>query len=188
MEQLDLVYNTFANLERNYARSKKSRSEYIADKFGGNIQIGSFLILNALSAEEFTDPEDIRKFSFVRDIFGEINAHADSLDALESFDFKESTVVSQLKNALNAGQWTGMHIETCTQSELYGDSRGVIHYDIRSAEAHVAPLMTARYYKIFSNAMVAFATPFCKVPVKQGDILERKNLGNELFPASKLEL
>ena len=50
MEVLDRVYNAFANLDRDFAKSKKTRAVFIADKFGGDIDIGSTIILDAISS------------------------------------------------------------------------------------------------------------------------------------------
>lgn len=176
MEQLDLVYNAFSNLERNYSRSKKKRSEYIADKFGGDIKIGSFLILNVLSAEEFTDPEDIRKFSEIRNIFEFLIKNADRLDSLGSFD-KDDAGQDLLKRALDAAQWCGTHIETCDQRSLYNTTKGSLHFVSDKAGSHVVPLLSARYCKVYNEAMAAFVSNLCKTPVEIGDIAERNKLG-----------
>lgn len=85
MSILHNVYDAFSTLEASYKRSRKSRREFITDKFGGDIDIGSTIILNAVSAEDYTDPEDVRKLTFIRNIIGQIVAMQDSLDAVTNF-------------------------------------------------------------------------------------------------------
>lgn len=194
MEQLDLVYNTFANLERNYSRSKKTRTEYITDKFGGNIQIGSFLILNALSAEEFSDPEDIRKFSEVRSIFDFLLEHQDTLDSLQSFDMGSNDDISLIFGALSAGQVIGTGIEVCSQRSLYTNDSGTMHYDVSARETLMAPVCLesagehAPYVKLFNRGMLClFGQIAGRSDLQLDDILMRKNLGMSFEPVDAPE-
>ena len=60
MSILDKVYTTFKRLDQDFARSKKTRTEFITDKFGGDIAIGSVIILDAIRAEGVEEsPENI---------------------------------------------------------------------------------------------------------------------------------
>ena len=196
MEQLDLVYSTFANLERNYSRSKKSRSEYIKDKFGGDIPVGSFLILNALSAEEFSDPEDIRKFSEIRAIFDKLLENKDRLDSLASFNFDmDSDGSMSALDVLNLCQDFGTGVTVVEQGALYNGEAGVMQFDVRSEEVRIAPAKLSntsnftRYIKMCNRGMVAFFGQF--VPdssLDLGSVVERKNLGLSFTVATAVEL
>lgn len=188
MEQLDLVYNTFANLERNYKRSSKSRSEYVKEKLGGDISIATFLILNALSAEEFTDPEDIHKFSKIRDIFEKIKENQDRLDSLTSFNFEEDQTATGVFTALAAGQRSGTGFEVCEQSALY--RYGALHYDARPDDSRIVPIRLESsetpppYVELFSRGMLTLFSqmvPGAKLSV--GSLLKRENLGLSFKPA-----
>lgn len=196
MEQLDLVYATFSNLERNYSRSKKSRSEYIKDKFGGDISIGSFLILNALSAEEFSDPEDIRKFSEVRRVFDKLLENKDRLDSLASFNFDEESECAQnILDALNLGQDVGTKLVVVDQSELYNNDAGVLHFDVRPNDVRLVParfsnsVELTRYMKMCNRGMVSFFGQFVSgSSLNVGSVVERKNLGLVFSPAASVDL
>lgn len=187
MEQLDLVHNTFVNLERNYKRSNRSRSEYVKEKFGGNISIAAFLILNALSAEEFTDPEDIRKFSEIRDIFEKIKENQDRLDSLTSFDFDEDQSTTDVFSALSSGQRSGTGFEVCEQATLY--RYGALHYDARPDEVRIVPIRLEGqetpppYVELFSPGMLTLFSqmvPGAKLGI--GGLLKRENLGLSFKP------
>lgn len=185
MEQLDLVYKTFVNLEKNYARSKKTREEYILEKFGGDINVGSFLILNALSSQELTDPDDIQKFSKVREIFQAIKDNQNRLNTLSSFNFEEDAASTAILNALDSSWKTGTHIELCEQHALYA-SRGALHFDIRPGEAQESSLADARYLGLYSKAMVLFAQQFTTDAISLGDVVE-KRLWNQYDKVAKPE-
>lgn len=185
MEQLDLVYKTFANLEKNYARSKKTREEYVLEKFGGDINVGSFLILNALSSQELTDPEDIQKFSKVREIFQAIKDNQNRLNTLSSFNFEEDAATTAILNALDSSWKAGTHIELCEQHALYA-SRGALHFDVRPGEVQESSLADARYLGLYSKAMVLFAQQFTTDTVALGDTVE-KRLWNQYDKVSKPE-
>lgn len=192
MEQLDLVYNTFANLEKNYAKSTKSRSEYVNDKFGGDISTAMFLILNALSAEEFTDPEDIRKFSEIRNIFDKIKENKDRLDALKSFNFEGDSEIESAEAILSAGQQEGTGIQVLDQSELY--KSGALHYVVKTGDTLLVPLCLQPgaanpplYVKLFSNGMLTLFSQLCPdVSTDLCAVLKRKQLGLKFTRVSRV--
>ena len=83
MEVLDRVYSAFSNLDRDFARSKKSRTDFILEKFGGDIDMGSMIILDAISASTGEETaEDIQKLTFVKEIFEKLKDARDNLDSL----------------------------------------------------------------------------------------------------------
>ena len=183
MRQLDLVYNTFVNLEKNYAKSKKSREEYLKDKFGGDISVGAFLILNALGAEEFTDPEDIEKLSKVRDIFDDILANKDNLSELASFDFDTNNTRNLLFAALNASQASGFGYTVIDQQHLY-KKKDALHYHITPKETLVVPLLHARYTRVFSKAIASYVAHITGVVHETGTLLESRS-GGRIAPVTK---
>lgn len=182
MDTLDLVYNAFTGLERNYARSKKTRTEYVKDKFGGDINVGSFLILNALSAEEFVDPEDIKKFSEVRRIFEFLKDNQDKLDTLSSFNLDDTSDITAALDSLHQGQEAGTGFTVVGQEQLL--DMGAYHFVITSKQCSIAPiqlrnkLKTTNRISIYSPGMKAFFGSFTSDgEVKVGDILVRGQIG-----------
>lgn len=180
MTQLDKVYNSLANLEKNYKKSKKSRSEYIADKFGGDFDTGSFLIMSALSAQEFADPEDIEKYSKVREVISVLRAHKDHLDSLTTFDVEEQADASMLLSALDST----LPFRLFDQEILY-KKYGVVHHRIYPNITAMAPLLSSRYVKICTPAMQAMFAAHSTEDVQLGDLLERQSVGGLYSKAKK---
>ena len=150
MEQLDLVYKAFTNLDKSYARSNKTRSEFIESKFGGDINTGIFLILKALSSCELTDPEDVRKFSEVRTIFESIQKHIGHLDSLKDFSFKDEDFATAFISALNTGDELGMGIKYVTQEELYTKNKA-LHYKAGADTVIMSPIGVCSVFKTFND-------------------------------------
>ena len=174
MEQLDLVYNTFTNLEKNYAHSKKSRKEYLLDKFGGDITVGGMIILDALSRADLQTTEDVEKLSKIRDIFATIAENQVRLDTLSDFDFGTSSGVKLsaiLDNAFTSG--TGMKLVVGQEAT----KKPYVHFRVTPAGAEVVPMSTAPRLYAYSKAMVAYAQAATGEDVKLMDIFERK-IGN----------
>lgn len=129
MSILDRVYTTFKRLDQDFARSKKSRSEFIVDKFGGDINTGSIIILDAIHAEGLEEtPENIEKMSFVKDTFAAIQANADHLDSLTSFVFTDTNVVSSFMSILAHAENHMAHRVRTEQNVLWGATRKAVHY------------------------------------------------------------
>lgn len=129
MSILERVYTTFNHLDRDYARSKKTRTEFITDKFGGDINTGAIIILDAIRAEGVEEtPENIAMMSFVKDTFASIQANADHLDALSSFSFADTNVVGAFVNLLCHAELHETKQEVLPQSTLWGWSPKVLHY------------------------------------------------------------
>lgn len=187
MEQLDLVYSTLTSLEKNYARSKKSRSEYLKEKFGGDIGIGSFLILNALQAAELKDPEDVKKLSTVRRIIDSIRENEGQLDSLSSFDFDTEAAHSKLINALAAGLSQGSGISIVSQSYLYKNGRGALSYRVSADKVQVVPVNQAEYFEIILPAWAAMFSGGNPSAYAEGQLLKRDAWG-KLNPVEKVEL
>lgn len=99
-ERLDRVYDVFSNLDRDYKRSKMTRSQFITDRFGGDIDVGSLLISEAISAE-YDDQESVSKLSFLKDLFDKIEKNKAYLDAMTDFKFGATTVMDSIVGMLN---------------------------------------------------------------------------------------
>lgn len=186
MEQLDLVYNTLTSLEKNYRRSKKSRSEYILDKFGGDIGVGSFLILNALQAAELNDPEDIKKLSTVRRIIDSIRENEHQLDSLSSFDFDTEAIQSTLTNALLAGLSQGSGISIVSQEYLHEKYKGALSYRVSADRVQVVPVDHAEFFEVILPAWSAVLSGGNPEAFPEGQLL-RKDSWGKLHPVSKVE-
>lgn len=135
MEQLDLVYKTFSTLDESYARSKKTRTEFITEKFGGDIEIGSAIILDVLSEGELTSQGDIEKLTFVKDIFEKIKSNASALDSLKNFAFEDHAMFNQLCQEIdNAMAESGM-AHPVTQSHMFRETKDLhIHTDMHGCQ------------------------------------------------------
>ena len=173
MEQLDLVYSAFSNLEKNYHKSTKTRTEYIADKFGGDIDVGSFVILHRLGNAQLSDPEDFRKLSEIRKIFSAIVDHKDVLDAIPSFDALTMDECIDLGSALSIAEEEGTGISYIPQETLYKKKGKPLHYLVDNKSIKVAPFNICKYVNLFSNAMATNLRSSCTDRVSMGDILER---------------
>lgn len=139
LEILDKVYKTFKNLDRDYAKSKKSRSEFILGKFGGDFDIGSMLILEAVSNFDGTETsEDLDKLSFIKDIFDKLKSSRDIWDQLTDFTFKNNAIAQDYKNLIKESYANGIGVNLCQQSRLRKNSKGIIHYLITGQDTMVA--------------------------------------------------
>lgn len=175
MESLDLVYSSLTKLEQNYARSKKSRTEYIMDKLGGDINTGAFLILHALSKEPLTSPEDVDKLSTVREILGKIREHQNDLDRLSSFDFSvENNVLETLMNAMDEAELDGTHVAVVKQDEFCKAVGHLQQFHADRNAATVVPLNTAPYVSCYSDAMASLISGFSGQQFNRGDIAVRR--------------
>lgn len=173
MKILDKVHSTFSRLDRDFARSKKSRSDFIQDKFGGDIDIGSMLILEAITQEinnsEAPTNEDISKLSAVRDIFGAIKRHRNHLDSLSSFAFLDEDMSGSLVNVLNSAQSHGSHIHVMNQGELGKN----VHYRVTASDIKVVPLSKCETIKLYNDNMRLFASHVSGLELEIGDTVKQ---------------
>ena len=143
---LDNVYSKFTNLEKDYRRTKKSRSQFITERFGGDIVVGSTIILDAIYEENPTTQEEIAKFSIVKDIISNILKAKDDLDYLESFDFSNdmsmATVIGKLLDSVDAGQTT-----TVPQRGLYEHAEALHFYVDSDGARYESPFPKCRFYR-----------------------------------------
>lgn len=154
MEVLDKVYNTFQNLDRDFSRSKKSRADFIVDKFGGDIDIGSMIILEAISASSGDEtPEDIKKLSFIKDIFEKLKANRDNLDALPDFSFTTGTAYMDFIQLLKNSVASGTGIQEVSQFEMHRLNRGNVHYSVSMDKTIVAPLTVSKVVHVYNEHM-----------------------------------
>ena len=184
MRQLDLVYSTFTSLEKNYSRSKKSRAEYLREKFGGDINTGSFLILHALAQEELRDPEDIEKLSKVREIFNMIKDNQENLDALKSFDFSVKSEIEQLAEALSQAEVAGSGIQSVEQADLWKSRQAPAHFMVSPYGVRVVAIDNCKYLRLYSEPMTVLAKTMSGQNFPVGTILECK-LGGRVAPVKR---
>lgn len=180
MNSLDLVYNTFSNLEKSYARSKKTRAEYLTEKFGGDIEVGSFLILQALSQEAPTSPEDIEKLSFIRDYFGRVSEYKNKLDKIRTFDFsKDAESFQKALECLDAAESTGSGVSYVEQDTLWTSARLPAFHRVTVRGSKCVCFETAPYVRVHSHAIQAMLNVMAPASVALGDvsgkIVERKS-------------
>lgn len=174
MEQLDKVYDTFVNLEKNYKRSKKPRKEYLLEKFGGDINTGSFLILHALSREELVSAEDIDKMSTVRRIFNAIKDRSDRLDTIQTFNFLDGGDDDAIISALDTADKMGHGFCLVEQASVSQTKRDPMCYRVTAKNGEVVSLVDARYLRAYSPGLVLYGTYLCGgTKVKDGDIIDQ---------------
>lgn len=158
MDTLDRVYNAFSNLDRDFARSKKSRSEFIIDKFGGDLDMGSMIILDAISAFKGEEtPEDIEKLTFVKDIFAKIMAARDNLDSLHDFTFGAANDYNKLISILTESMVAGTGVCVLPQSELNKWSKGTVHFLATEGSTMCCDMMEGHVVHIYNENMQGYA-------------------------------
>ena len=184
MEILDKVYKTFKNLDRDFSHSKKTRSQFIKDKFGGDITIGSVLILSAIDTEGVESPEDIEKLSFVKSILKKIEAAADRLDALSNFSFSENNLSEELFTLLENIESASIGVYAVPQKELY-KREGCVHY-VSTPKVSLHTDASSIVFKVFNENMKYFleAMGFDMSKFSIGQYLVLKN--DELRPVTNL--
>lgn len=154
MSILDRVYTTFNRLDQDFARSKKTRTEFIRDKLGGDINTGCIIILDAIRAEGLEEtPENIQKMSFVKDTFAAIQANADHLDALSNFAFTNSDVLGSFLDILCHAENHRSGQSRVPQSQLWGDNPKSLHYCARAEGSAHADLDTATVFQAYNENM-----------------------------------
>ncbi len=178
MEVLDRVYRTFSNLDRDYARSKKSRSEFITDKFGGDIDIGSMIILDAVSSLSGNETvEDIEKLTFIKNIFAKIKDSREILDSLPDFSFSNVELYSNIRNLLTESWETGTRQHVVPQSFHIGEHTKHVHYVCTDTGATYTPLSQCKVlnvYNLYTQALYSNAFSSSS-PVVEGEYYVVKN-------------
>lgn len=86
MSTLDKVYQKFENLEEQYLNSGQSRTDFIAERFGGDLEIGITILTDAILKDNPTEAKDIERFSYLKDIFAFLMKHKDTIEMMPSFD------------------------------------------------------------------------------------------------------
>lgn len=151
---LDRVYNAFSNFERDYARSKKTREQFIKDKFGGDIEIGSTIILDAISSTDGSEtPEDIEKMTFIKDMITSVKSMENNLSRLSTFtNLEGSNAADELFELLNSSYSRGTGQLEMEQSQLYRHSKGeVLHFDCTVFGSCFCDLNASKIIKIYNE-------------------------------------
>lgn len=177
---LDKVYTTFSNLDRDYARSKKTRTEFITDKFGGQLDIGSMIILDAVGADVDSDsPEDIEKLTFIKNIFDKLLAAQDTLDNLPDFQFTNGALFAELLNVVQNSIAQGYGFRYGSQSEVHHMEKGCVHFVSKQSDGVCAPMSDCKVFHAYNEHMQGYANLFYRsAGVDIGEYYERtgKNL------------
>lgn len=171
MDSLDLVYKTFSTLDKNYSRSKKTKEEYIKSKFGGDIDIGAMIILDALTKGSVESAEDIEKLSFIRDSFDFLKKNKNRLNSLPSFDPHATVNNSSILEVLDSAYLSGTHISVVSKEGL--GRKGAVHYVATSKGISVVPIDLATTMKAFSPAMIDLIAKATGQTVEMGSVWER---------------
>lgn len=120
---LDNVYQTFTNLDALYDEGKRTRTEFIKQKLGGDIGIGITVILDYLSSQDYTSVDDIEKLSRVKEVFQQIRANIDRLDDIPDFESMAGENLTTVKELLLAAEKQSGNVVCLTQKELYSSTK-----------------------------------------------------------------
>lgn len=179
MEILDKVYNTFSNLDRDYARSKKTREEFIKDKFGGDINIGSMIILDAVSNDISGDsPEDIEKLTYIKDTFEALKRMQGSLDKVVNFaSLRADSPLNDLIKRLTTASTLGMHQKEVSQKDLNKVFSGVVHYACTPFGSRYADLNKCSVLHIYNEHIQGLVANTIRLdePTQLGEYLRLKS-------------
>ena len=145
MEQLDKVYSTFVNLEKNFARSTKTREEYLLDKCGGDFDAGPFLIMHYLNSQPITEPADVEKLSAIREILDKIQKTKGHHNNLANFNFLDEEVSVSITDILVSSMCGGSGVTVMTQEDLHKKHKH-LHYRCTPDSATVTFLGTCKFY------------------------------------------
>ena len=165
MEILDKVYATFKDLDKNYARSKKTREEFIIDKFGGDIDIGSLIILDTISSQMGdATPEDIQKFTFIKEIFEKIKESREDLNSLCDFTFTNGSLFQNFLNVLEQSYTNGTHITLVTQKSLRKRDKSAVHFVAGGGGLLESPFAKCKVLHTFNENMLGLIGATSKGP------------------------
>ncbi len=159
MTILDKVYDQFAHLEENYSKSKQTRSEFVKEKFGGDIATGSVIILDAIHAEGLDeDPAYIEKASFIKDIFAKLVSCADNIDQLGSFNIEDLSTFDRLMLVLQKAYSSGTKQEVVSQKSMWASKEKVLHYTSGANGIAYCPADNCSVFRAYNESMIALMT------------------------------
>lgn len=131
MSTLDKVYQKFENLEEQFLSSGQSRTDFIAERFGGDLEIGVTILTDAIMKDNLTESKDIERFSFLKDLFSFLLKHKDTIDMLPGFDVATEDIseIEDILSKLALTMTTPYHAPVLSQKELY-EQKGLLHYEV----------------------------------------------------------
>lgn len=155
MDVLDRVFTTFSNLDRDFKKSTKSRTEFITDKFGGDIDIGAMIILDAISSSTGDEtPDDIRKLTFVKHIIAGVKENKDVLDTLPDFSFSGNDLYTRLISVLDTSYSEGTGVSVISQAELHKKYSGVVHFVSTPKGTKFVPFESCKVVHVYNDNML----------------------------------
>lgn len=131
MSTLDKIYQKFENLEEQYLNSEQSRTDFIAERFGQDLEVGITILTDAILKENPSEAKEIEKFSYLKDLFSFLLKHKDNMDSLSSFE-ATTEEVSNMEDILSKLSLTITQPYTpsvINQKELY-EKTGALHYEV----------------------------------------------------------
>lgn len=173
MLQLDKVYNTLLNLDTDYSSTVgKTKYEFLCDKLGGDVEIGSTLILCYFAKFEFENPDDIKKFMEIKKLLEYFKTVGEDINTASSFGIvvtEADNFIEMLRGHRNSG-----NIYKMSQEELY-NTTGALHLECTPEHAKFTSLDDLLYYNIYDRNMIRLMQTLYFVNVSKGDLLKKVN-------------
>lgn len=152
MSTLDKIYQKFENLEVQYLSSGQSRTEFIAERFGQDLEVGVTILTDAILKENPSEAKEIEKFSYLKDLFSFLLKHKDSIALLPSFEIttQEAFDIGDVLSKLSLTMPKPYYAPAFTQKELY-EKIGVLHYEVTPEDVNYAALNNCHVFNVSSE-------------------------------------
>lgn len=154
MSVLSKVYDAFSNLEGDFRRSRKTRREFILDRFGGDIDIGAMIILDAVSNSECDTPDEVQKLTYVRNVITQIQNMKDSLDAVTDFAaFSSDATFTNFARIVEQSYINGTHQHAMTPYSFAKANRDTYHFVASAYGTDYVPFVRSPVVKAYNEHM-----------------------------------